>query len=261
MKKRLFALMLAAALVLSLPLSAHADVIFEPMDDFYESHREECDYVNRSYIANGPDGGLTLYKSPENSHVETTLHNGETVYISHVYTGPDGVSWGCAELWDDDITGWVPMAYVVPIYISVDFMEEFAGRLEKETGDLAASMGQEIWCWSHPGSGTGYNMTLDDEWNPPMYDYTFVDDAGQKWGRVGYYYGSRDFWVCLDNPTADYDTLYANHAPQQVTQPNLVSPSEVIKPGGISPAAILGAAAAVAAVSAALLVVLKKKKN
>ena len=63
-----------------------ADVIWEPMDDFYEEHREECRYVNRNFTANGPDGEVIVYKSPENPTVVDTWENGFSAYISFVYT-------------------------------------------------------------------------------------------------------------------------------------------------------------------------------
>ena len=46
-------------------LCVRADVIWEPEDSFYKKHSEECVYVNRLYTANGPDGEVILYKSPE----------------------------------------------------------------------------------------------------------------------------------------------------------------------------------------------------
>jgi hypothetical protein len=125
----------------------------------------------------------------------------------------------------------------------------------------------------------------------PDYYCTFVDDAGRNWGRIGYYCGIRSKWVCLDQPSADYNTLYAIYPPQKVTKPEIqpvteqvtepttqpetepatqpqtqpttqpIVSDDIIKPSGISPTAILITAAAVAAISAGLLVVLKKKKT
>lgn len=259
MKKRMLCLITALALLLALPLSARADVIYTPPDAFYEAHREECDYVNRGYIVNGPGGKLTLYTSPENNHAEGTIPNGETVYVSVTYTDAGGIVWGCAEQWDTSKMGWVPMDYLVAIYNSDDFRAEFSHRIEEESGSLPASEAR-VYFWSYPGSDSAVaDMPLEGEYLPE-YRAVFVDDAGRKWGYVGYYMGIKNTWICLDDPTADYDALYADHAPQQVTKPNITEPTEEIKPGGISPAVVIGAAAAVAAVSAALLVGLKKKK-
>lgn len=257
--KRAVCLLLAILLCLSIAPAVRADVIYEPSDDFYEAHWADCDYVNRSYTANGPGGELKLYTSPKNSHVEYTVPNGESIYIAAAYTDSAGTEWGCAEVWEENITGWVPMDYVVKIYNFEDFAEEFADRIQSETGDLSAYAGQEIQIWSYPGDDSGYALTVEAEYAPD-YSRVFTDNAGQKWGYCGYYFGHKNFWVCLDNPTADYDALYADHAPQQVTHPQIVEPTGEIKPGGVSPAMVLAAVAVVAVLSAAVLVGMKKKK-
>ncbi len=259
MKKRLLALALALLVMAALPLSARADVIFTPDDDFYEDHYDEMDYVNSGYIANGPGGALTLYESPENSMVKGTAENGEGVYVSVRYTDDDGVAWAQIELFERALNGWVPMDYLVKVYNSDDFREEFADRVAAEEGSLAASE-QPVYFWSYPGSDVFQaDLPLEGDYLPEYWE-VFVDDAGRKWAHVGYYMGIRNAWVCLDAPTADYAALYADHAPQQVTKPEITEPTAEIKPGGISPVVAIGAAAAVAAVSAAILVVMKKRK-
>ena len=67
-------------------------------------------------------------------------------------------------------------------------------------------------------------------------------------------------WVCLDDPTADYDTLYADHAPQAVTHPTRDGIAEEIKPAGPDMTLVLLAVCAVAAVSAGFLWLTRKKK-
>ena len=60
---------------------AHADLLYEPDDDFYEAHREECQYEARSYIADGPDDVLIVYKSPESSEETGRIKNGKKVFV------------------------------------------------------------------------------------------------------------------------------------------------------------------------------------
>lgn len=261
MKRRFFALTLALAMIFALALTAHADVIYMPVDTFFDSHMGDCEYVNRSYIANGPGGKVTFYTSPENSTLEGTVPNGEYVYVSYIYTAPDGLRWGCAELWDDwktTLDGWVPMDYLVKIYNSTDFWNEFGDRITDEGGMLSPSA-EPVYFWSYPGSESmEADMALEEEYLPEYWG-TFVDDAGRKWGYIGYYMGIRDCWVCLDALTADYDTLYAHHAPQAVTEYEITEPGEEIKPAGIPAGAALLAVGAVALLSGGLLVWLKKK--
>jgi hypothetical protein len=291
MMKRLLVLMTLIVLVQSFPLSVSADLIYEPQDDFLEQHCLECRYVDRKYVAYGPDGELTVYKSPENCLSQAEVPNRESIYISHVYTDDHGIEWGCVTLWGQGIIGWVPMPYVVPIYNGSDFRNEFADRLKEEQGKVAVSVDQEIWFWEYPGSENYSTVTVGNPQNAPDYYCTFVDDAGRNWGQIGYYCGIRSEWVCLDQPSADYNTLYAIYPPQKVTKPEIqpvteqvtepttqpetepatqpqtqpttqpIVSDDIIKPSGISPTAILIAAAAVAAISAGLLVVLKKKKT
>jgi hypothetical protein len=219
--KKLFVLMTLLVLVLTLPLSVSADIIYTPRDDFFEEHQWECDYVDRSYTVDGPDGELTVYKSPEDCLIQGKIPNGEKIYISHTYRSSDGIDWGYVDLWKKDISGWLPMPYVVPIYNGTDFWNEFEDRLEQESGIVPSFGDQEVFFWEYPGSESYSTDTVgDDPRFAPDYHYIFVDDAGQKWGKIGYYHGIHSSWVCLDNPTADYDTLYANHAPQQVGQPD-----------------------------------------
>jgi hypothetical protein len=216
--KKLLILLTLLVLVVSLPLSASADIIYVPKDEFYYRHSNECTYANRVGYANGPDGELTVYTSPENCLIKAVFPNMERLLISYIYTAPDGIDWGCVKLWEDDSDGWVPMPYVWTIYNGDDFEAEFKDRIQEETGDLSAFIGQEILYWEYPGCDKSHIMDLTDSSYAPGYYYTFVDDAGQKWGQIGYYCGIRNTWICLDNPSADYNTLYANHAPQQITK-------------------------------------------
>ena len=74
-------ILLLAALLL--PMSARADVIYEPNDSFYSNHWEECEYVCRTYTANGPNGEVTLYQSPVSAMmVAGSVANGNEVYVS-----------------------------------------------------------------------------------------------------------------------------------------------------------------------------------
>ena len=79
--KKWISLCLLAVWLLTVP--AMADVIWEPDDDFYSSHRDQCDYLGRSYYVNGPQGGTALWrKEPGGGHVRV-LENGTRLYISY----------------------------------------------------------------------------------------------------------------------------------------------------------------------------------
>lgn len=258
--KRISALLLALVLVLALSPAVRADVIWIPEDPFLEKHMDDCTHHERGYYAAGPNGTVTVYASPESSAVEKKLSNGEYVHIGWVYTDPEGISWGLCEYFGDESwDGWMPMDYLLLKYDSQSFLEEFTGRITENPDELAVR--GEVRFWSYPGSEESTTLSVEGDYLP-AYQQLFTDDAGRSWGHVVYYMGIRDVWVCLNDPAADYDTLYQNAPPQAVTHP--VQPDigtlDEIKPGGIGMEIVLLAAAAVAVVSGGFLWLTGKKK-
>ena len=132
--KRLVCLFCAVLMAVCCIVSASADVIFEPNDSFYEAHREDCVRNERNYTAAGPNGDVTVYESPESDKVIATFANGETLYISYIYTDPDGIQWGYYENWETGVAGWVPMEYLELIYDGISFEEEFGHLFAEEEG-------------------------------------------------------------------------------------------------------------------------------
>ena len=188
---------------------ANADVIWEPSNDsFYDAHRSECQHVGRAYIANGPNGNLVVYKSPENPGIVTKIPNGSIVSGSFIYQDKDGITWALYNDFTTDVNGWVPYDYLVVKYDYISFQEEFGEQIVSEEGQLNSEWSeQEIYTWSYPGSTEGYKMIFDDEY-VPKYSARYTDEAGRKWVYGGYYRGHRDYWICMDAPMEDYATLY-----------------------------------------------------
>lgn len=257
--KRICCLLLALFLCLSAAGTVRADVIFEPEDDFYENNRDACQYHNRTYYAQGPDGGVTVYRSPESAAVDQRLENGQPLWIGYIYTDADGIEWGYTEQFNGLWEGWVPMDYLLLKYDHLSFSEEFADRILDTSGEITAS-GDEVRFWNYPGSEDFVSVPVDEGY-PVAYQKLFADDAGREWGYIGYHMGIKSVWVCLDAPGADYDTLYADHAPQQVTHPIApeTAPDE-IKPAGPGMGVVLAAVCAVAAISGGFLWITRKKK-
>ena len=258
--KRTFCLLLALVLLLALTPAVSADVIFEPQDSFYWEHRGECQYHNRSYYADGIDNVAVVYRSPESPAVAERVKNGLELWISYTYEDENDVVWGYCENYEESWSGWIPMDYLLLKYDSICFREEFADRIEEESGTLEEISGQ-VYFWSYPGGD--YTAAFSVEGNSlPDYEAVFTDDAGRKWGHVGYYAGLRDCWLCLDDPTADYPTLYAEHEPQQVTHPvkDVTDQPVEIKPQGMSLNGILAAVCVIAILSGGFLWMTRKKK-
>lgn len=195
------------------PLSVRADVIWEPEDSFYDEHASECHHVNRLFTANGPDGIVIVYKSPEIPEVVDTWENGRKVSILFTYEDGDGILWGVYDNYKGKC-GWVPMDYMEVVYDSISFREEYASEILKQNGQIDDKyIGAEVFFWSYPGGDIYISQTLSD--HTPEYHATFVDEDGNLWGNIGYYYGIRDRWICIARPDADYEELYPEGGPRR----------------------------------------------
>lgn len=198
--KKLICTLLAACL-LSVP--AFADVIWEPNDDFYQQNYEDCEYLGRSYYANGQAGFVMVFDTPvAENYVEHYLENGTELYVSFTmeYEGDD---WGVVEL-SDGRTGWVAMDALALIYDNQSFIEEHEAEFLPYDGafeDLCTSENRRVIIWTYPGSGQ-INCdfeSLHQDYSPIQPDVTWTDSEGRVWGRIGYYMAARG-WVCLSDP-------------------------------------------------------------
>jgi hypothetical protein len=248
-----------------LPVSVRADVIYEPFDDFYMTNRESCAYVGRSYLTAGPNGTVTLYESPINPGVKKTYDNGITLYVSYTYQDEDGIHWACCDNWEDNITGWVPMEYLRLIYDEQSFYEEHIEQIVpvQVSLDSAELTGKTVYFWVYPGSSDYIEVEMSADYRPSFQE-SYTDENGAEWIRCGYFRGIKGKWVNLNQPTADYETLFPDIPPETEpasTVPAVTEQVDEIKPapGGIVVIVIVAVAAVVAA-TAVLLILLKKKR-
>lgn len=215
MRKTVAYWLAAVCVWLACSFSAGADVIVEPMDSFYEEHAEECVHVGRAFTANGPDGKVYLYKSPELPEVVATWENGYRASIMYTYEDSRGILWG---VYDDyrGTVGWMPMEYMELIYDSISFQKEFSEEITEQGGELdAENLEGTIRFWKYPGSEECEVLSVDDtEDYLPEYTGVYVDGVGNRWGHVGYYFGRKDTWICINAPSAEFEQLYPDGAPQ-----------------------------------------------
>lgn len=246
-------------------ISVRADIIWEPMNSFYEEHSTECTYVNRQFTADGPDGIVILYESPESSKVVTTWENGYRTYISFTYEDERGVVWGIS---DDDQTGWMPMDYMKVVYDSISFAEDYGDQIVNQDGTLDEQYQDEtIYFWKYPGSESCSSMSLQDWEYMPEYSATYTDEAGHGWGYIGYFYGHRNVWICLDQPTSDYAGLYPDGGPKIGADDTESQDPEGQRTERIVPktdngtvVVVIVLVVGVVLITAVLLVILKKRK-
>ena len=226
--KRACTLILTLCLSFLLAMSALADVIYEPEDSFYKKHRQECHYENRVYIAAGENGYASAKKNPTSKKAEWEIPNGTEIYISFVWDQDGG--WGLK-----DSHGWISMSELTVKYDGISFAQEHGAEFlyldELESLDLTDCDCMHLW--RYPGdeapystlSGSGENYW----WGWPPEDLSFntiyEDPEGRRWGYVSYYYGIRDFWVCL---TAPDDASIGGGEP--APQPVEAAPSEAPAP-------------------------------
>lgn len=186
--------------------TANADVIFEPSDSFYSKHSSDCTRSERYYIANGYNGKVIVYKSPEKNKVAAEYENGQKMWVNVIYTDKGEISWGLI-----DGTGWFPLDYAYPVYDSLSFTQAYMDSFEYVSGDAAKSgivKDEEFYIYSYPGAENGYKYTCYDE-EGPYIDTIYTDPFGNRWGYVSYYYANRG-WICLSNPGYSFAELYPN---------------------------------------------------
>ena len=204
--KRVLTLLFILVLSLSLGMSALADVIYEPEDDFFEKHRDECYYENRVYIADGEEGHATVMKNPKSNKTMEELPNGTEVYVGWMW-GKDG-GWALLEG-----RGWVRMSELTVKYDGISFTQEHGAEFlyleEWEFLDLTDC--DCVQLWRYPGDEapfTSLSWKGEDAWFREAPDdlsfNTIYESGGVRWGYIHYYYGYRDCWVCLTYPDAEW---------------------------------------------------------
>lgn len=266
--KQILAILMALLLVLAIAPAVHADVIYVPEDPFLEEHFSECSRVDRVFRALTE---VKVYESPVSDRLVRTVSEGDVMPILYEFTDSRGNRWGYAEWFTENTAGWLPLAYTEVVYDSISFQEDYGHTFQVEPGALGEEYAQSVvWFWDYPGSETGteFNMKAwSGDWMPE-YNTVYRDAQGRKWGFVGYYYGMRSFWICLDYPTAEFSGLYPEGAPVVAIpadkEPTL--PAEEIRPQSDAGSSLLhaGITAAVVlcvGVTAGALIWMKKKNG
>lgn len=131
---------------------ATADVLIEPSDDFYRTHAEECEYLDRSYTANGKAGYVALYQSPKSSRQRETVGNGAVLRGRWIYRG----TWLAVEEEDsEELRGWVELSECVPVADYLSFEEVHGGEFVPYDRALDTNFAdiENVVLWTYPGSG------------------------------------------------------------------------------------------------------------
>jgi len=201
--KKLFALLTALLLMVLMVTPAFADIIWEPYgNSFYERHRNECSHHERSYLTNGEKGYVTVRTSPDSLSEVVNMINGTRFFVVHIWTDKDGTQWGVGyPAGQFDSEGWVKLSDMVMIYDYISFEEDH--RHEYKNYDGSADGLTEACTYSYPGGvywGKQENWGGGDFALSDCFDILYTDENGLHWSFVGYYYGHKNFWVCIDDP-------------------------------------------------------------
>lgn len=192
-RSRLFWEVLLAAVIFFLaikPEEVQADLILEPEDQFYQAHADQCEYVDRSYYT---DGSVDLWTAP-NGRKKGSFPADTRLQITHVYTDSQGAQWG---VFLEQESGWILMADVYLDYDSRQFREDHEEEILTGEEQVLAE-GEKVVFWSYPCSGG--NWGTEELQQELKFSEFYTDDQERLWGNVGYYMGSRDFWICLSEP-------------------------------------------------------------
>ena len=107
--KKLTALFLCLLLAAALTAPAMADMIWEPMDDFYFDHMDECRRIDKEFLA---EENTFLYRSPQDATRTGVIAAGEKQLVTYVWTDSRGYDWGYVEFWKDGAmtNGWISLS-------------------------------------------------------------------------------------------------------------------------------------------------------
>jgi len=206
---------MAVSFLLMTPFSVSADAIALPRNDFFQEHYDQLVLLGRSFVVNGTGGSVPVKDEPEAKSDITRLENGEVVYIEYSCLYGEEY-WGLIDTYR--FSGWVALSQLLVNYDYVAFGEEHPGELYTYTGsyDEIKKAGAVI-AWPWPGADaplwTIENLNTANFWVSLAYE----DAQGREWGFVPYLYGSRNIWVCLDEPlNSDIPAFNPTHGPGAV---------------------------------------------
>lgn len=238
MKLRFFVGFLILILIASLTCTiALADVIWTPNDSFFEKEFKNCTYNGRSYMANGVDGLVTVFRTPGSDDMVAEAKNGNVFYVSFTYADQSAEIWGVVEFVFDNAgnvtpeysykgqTGWIRMTDLSVIYDYISFAGDHQSEFLPYTGAYEEfKTGDKIVLWSYPGSGV---IVREDEMREIgklfVITQTYTDTENRLWGYVEYYYGMKNVWVCISDPSGAAFEVAQSPAP---TSNEILSPTD-----------------------------------
>ena len=267
--KKLLSLVLAAVLALALSAPVCADVIFEPQDNFYERHADECEYYDRSCYINGKRGYAEVYSSPNASRPDAVIPNGALYWVSWTWKG-----WACIEYDPAALdgscggsTGWVKLEDMSLKYDGASFFAEHSTEIVTDgmTLTLTVEQDNDICVYEYPGSGELRRQGLGaygDGSDDVEFTTLYTDLEGRVWGYLGYFYGHVDGWLCLSDPENAALESDANYRAADLIPAADAQTLKAAERGtGSAPVLVTALAAAVVVIAAGIIIFKLKRKK
>ena len=266
--RRLATGLLCLALAFALGGAALADVIWEPEDDFYAAHSEQCQYINRAFYSNGKSGYMEFFKKPGGKSLGFA-DNGGIFHIQFTYVDDRGNTWGICEYSDNGEklipntgdsykNGWVKMEEAIAVYDFVSFANDHGGEInayDKPYEGLEQHKNIILWTYPNSGEQAGAIEQIDEGFSVAS---TYTDENDRLWGFVNYYQGNRSFWICLSAPENDSLPALEEHKPQLYKPQNETPPDSS---GSDMTGVLIFAVSVAVVISLTLVFTLKNKKK
>ena len=173
------------------PFAVKADVLWEPMTDFFAENGVPTTIERRTYVINSPQGFVNVYKSPDSAATTRQILNGDTFYVYYKGTY-NGKLWGL-----NTEEEYICLENTYVLYDHISFAEAYSEKFE-QLSQVTVELKKGYIYRSYPGDASYNTLGFDC---PEAYPtYSFIDENGLKWMYFGYVYGLRNFWVCMDDP-------------------------------------------------------------
>jgi len=202
----LFLLTVVLANCLVMPVSADIWVDDSGQgDEFFYKNYDNCLQTNCTYIANGKNGYVTVYKSPEDKTVLRKIKNGTKDRYDWSYYESEGTVWCSYIDYSGDINGWVLESDLILVYDYWSFEFYYDDEIENVKYEKLEINGDYAYLYEYPGAPAikdkiyvDYTMCCDK----------YEDEMERLWSDNG------SAWICIDNPTALPQELYPDGLPE-----------------------------------------------
>ncbi len=226
MKTKKTTLLMILCLALLIPVLSLADAAWEPQNDFFFKHVQECTYEYRTYYIKET---VDVCDEPGGTPVYQLTPDEKEVFVYFSYTDEDGKRWAATdkrfeeEGWQ---SGWASMDKLELKYDSRSFREDHQAELvlppedEYVLPDLTMEEADKVVAWTYPNSGEYMDIIQNVTPDYPLeFAALYTDTLGRDWAMCDYYDEMSGFWVFMEDPQSeDVPLAPATPAPTPVTE-------------------------------------------